>query len=420
MRRGTLFFICFLLMMFKLDAYAVEQNDGQDSLKNSEAQSTPNAFNPSISLIISGIYSNTSLDPANYRITGFERPVDKLGNPVTDIGPSQIGFGITETELAMNANVDPWFSGSVNIAMKPDNTISIEEAFFQTTALPNGLTVKAGRFFPAIGYLNEQHAHTWDFVDNPLAYMAFLGTQLGEDGIQANWVMPTDIFLEFGGLVGRGKDFPGTSTNNDGVGSGGGYLHLGGELGDENSWRLGASTFETYPVNEYFQEYSKAGALTQNSFIGRSRLYIADLVWKWAPHGNAVYTSFKLQGEYLQSNGSGTVTYDTAQTNSAAAFTSAQSGWYLQAVYKFMKEWRIGVRYDQLDSGNLNYGANNQNIQRYSYLPSKATVMLDYSLSEFSRFRLQYAQDNSRQSATDNQFFVQYQLSLGAHGAHKF
>ena len=46
--------------------------------------------------------------------------------------------------------------------------------------------------------------------------------------------------------------------------------------------------------------------------------------------------------------------------------------------------------------------------------------MFDYTPSEFSRFRLQYAQSKTRPGVTDNQFFLQYILTLGAHGAHKF
>jgi hypothetical protein len=33
---------------------------------------------------------------------------------------------------------------------------------------------------------------------------------------------------------------------------------------------------------------------------------------------------------------------------------------------------------------------------------------------------LQFAQDKSMQGVTDNQFTLQYIMSLGAHGAHKF
>ena len=41
-------------------------------------------------------------------------------------------------------------------------------------------------------------------------------------------------------------------------------------------------------------------------------------------------------------------------------------------------------------------------------------------MSEFSRLRAQYAWDNARDAATDEQFFLQYVYSLGVHGAHKF
>jgi hypothetical protein len=46
--------------------------------------------------------------------------------------------------------------------------------------------------------------------------------------------------------------------------------------------------------------------------------------------------------------------------------------------------------------------------------------MLDFSPSEFSRLRLQLAHDNSRRGLSDKQVFVQYIMSLGAHGGHKF
>ena len=138
----------------------------------------PNAFNPAISLILSGLYTRTSQDPANYAITGFPLP------PGAEIGPGTRGFSLAESELGFAASIDPWLRGAANIAIAADNSVSVEEAFVQTTSLGNGLSLKAGRFFSGIGYLNPQHAHTWDFVDNPLAYQAMLGTQYGDDGVQ--------------------------------------------------------------------------------------------------------------------------------------------------------------------------------------------------------------------------------------------
>jgi hypothetical protein len=87
-----------------------------------------------------------------------------------------------------------------------------------------------------------------------------------------------------------------------------------------------------------------------------------------------------------------------------------------------MPRWRAGLRYDQLDSGLAAVGALNAGnvISNYAFKPSRATLMLDYSPSEFSRLRLQLAKDQSRQGLPDNQLFIQYIMSLGAHGAHQY
>jgi hypothetical protein len=59
-------------------------------------------------------------------------------------------------------------------------------------------------------------------------------------------------------------------------------------------------------------------------------------------------------------------------------------------------------------------------ISNYAFNPSRFTWMVDYSPSEFSRIRLQLAHDNSRQGLAENQMFLQYIMSLGAHGAHQY
>jgi len=47
--------------------------------------------------------------------------------------------------------------------------------------------------------------------------------------------------------------------------------------------------------------------------------------------------------------------------------------------------------------------------------------MLDWSNSEYSLIRLQLARDNAfGPGVYNNQLFLQYIMSLGAHGAHKF
>ncbi len=376
------------------------------------------AFNPGISLILSGGYSNLSKDPSQYRITGFALP-----NGVLDDLRPQRGFSLGESELGIYASVDHLFYGGLNLAVHADNSVSAEEAFVQTTALSNGLTLKAGRFFSGVGYQNEQHAHTWDFVDTPLAYRAFLGGQLSNDGVQLRWLAPTDTFLEFGAEVGSGANFPGTDRNRNGAGGRAIFFHAGDDVGSSHSWRAGLSLLQASPRDRQWSDLDARATVVENSFSGRSRLAIIDGVWKWAPLGNARNTYLKLQGEYLRRTEKGDVTYDLTGASFGTltgAYAATQSGWTLQAVYQWTPYWRVGVRTERLDAGRPDFGANGLNLSGPSFAPARNAWMVDYNPSEFSRLRLQFAQDRSRQGITDNQIVLQYQMSLGAHGAHKF
>lgn len=370
---------------------------------NTPGGAGPNAFNPAISLILSGTYGRMSRDPAGYSVNGFALPA------ASDAGPIGRGFSLAESELGLSASIDPWLRGQANIALHPDNTLSVEEAYVQTTSLGNGLTLKAGRFFSGIGYLNEQHSHTWDFADNPLAYQLFLGTQFGDDGLQLRWLAPTELFLEAGAEVGRGRGFPGSDSSRNGAGATALFAHAGGDIGESQSWRAGLSLLNAKATDQTLLTSGALGSTTSSTFSGRTRVAVADFVWKWAPNGNATRTSFKLQGEYLRSKRDGNAV--------PGASDRPQSGGYLQAVYQFMPRWRVGLRTERLDSGNV---TDPDLMAAAAYRPRKESLMVDFNPSEFSRVRLQLARDRSRIGAADNQLLLQYQMSLGAHGAHGF
>lgn len=370
-----------------------------------------NAFNPALSLILSGGYTHTSQDPEAYTITGFQLPLDG------EIGPGGRGFSLAESELGISASIDPWLRGVAAIALAPENEVSVEEAYIQTTSLGHGLTLKAGRFFSGIGYLNPQHAHTWDFADNPLSYQAMLGRQYGDDGLQLTWLAPTEQFIELGVELGRGRGFPGGDNSRNGIGMAALTAHTGGDIGDSHTWRAGLSVLNARADGLGLAGTAADGSLLASAFSGSTRVWVADGVWKWSPNGNATRTSFKLQGEYLQSRHHGDLTPDGGDTT---AYRSTQSGWYLQGVYQFMPGWRVGLRTEQLDAGAPDYGAHNGIYSLTDYTPRKNSLMLDFNPSEFSRVRLQLAQDRSRQGAADNQVMLQYQMSLGAHGAHSY
>lgn len=284
--------------------------------------------------------------------------------------------------------------------------------------------------------MNEIHQHAWDFQDAPLPYKAFLGGRLNDDGVQLRWVAPTDLFIELGAEAARGRSFPGTDRNKNGSGAGTIFAHVGADWGTSIAWRGGVSYLRTSPEERGFEDGDSLTEAVTQSISGESKLWIADFVLKWSPQGNPASKNFKLQGEYFQRQESGTVTYDdslqaTPQFGGAFtdAYSSKQSGWYLQVVYQFMPRWRVGLRHDRLDHGTVDNAivssgagptAADFPLLMTEHDPKRNTVMVDWSPSEFSRLRLQIASDKSRAGVTDEQVLLQYIFSLGAHGAHRF
>ena len=371
------------------------------------------AFNPALSLVLAGTYTRLTQDPEAYAIDGF---VPSGG----EVGPPRRSFGLGESELGIAANIDPTLRGQMTVALAPEGGAEVEEAYIQTLALGGGATLKAGRFLSGIAYMNGQHAHAWDFADAPLAYKAMLGGQWKNDGLQAKWIAPTDLLVELGAELGAGGPFPSTDRNKNGNTVGALFAHVGGDAGDSASWRTGLSLLGTSPQDRQYDDVDSLGNGVTNAFAGRSRIWIADAVWK-QDFGRD--RKLIMQGEYFHRRENGTLAFDVNGANLGDDYRAKQAGYYAQAVYQFMPRWRVGYRYDRLDSGTVSLGATlspDDLPLLAGYKPKRNSLMVDFSASEFSRLRLQFARDESRRDVTDNQLWLQYVVSLGAHGAHRY
>ena len=385
------------------------------------AGSSASAFNPAISIVLGGHYADTSRDPEDWAMAGFM----PTGG---EVGPGERSFSLGESELTFAASVDPYFAAQLTAAITGEDEIEVEEAFFRTTALPAGFTVKGGRFFSGFGYLNEVHAHAWDFADQPLVYQAFFGNQRGQDGVQAKWIAPTDLLVEFGAETGNGDAFPGTREGGNGLNGTTLFAHMGGDIGDNASWRAGGAWIDLDAEGREYEDSDAAGLAVRNSFTGRSETWVADAVFKWVPGGNSALRYLKLQGEYMHRRETGDLEFDIENAALSDTYRSTQSGWYLQGVYQFRPRWRAGLRYDALDSGNPQIALVTSGALAAADFPAllpgdptRTTLMLDWNPSEFSRLRLQYAWDDARDRGdTDRQLQLQYLYGIGAHGAHKY
>lgn len=284
------------------------------------------------------------------------------------------GFSLGESEISFASNIDDKFYGQLTLAVEREDgedKLGVEEAYVDTTALAGGLAVRAGRFFSNIGYLNSHHAHTDSFFDRPLAYQLFLGEQYGDDGVQVRWVAPTATFLELGGEVFRGAPDASGVRQRGGLDTRTVFAHTGGSVGSESEWMAGVSMLDTSDTT----------------------LYIADGTWKWAPNGNFKDGGVTLRSEYLRDDD--------------------RSGAYVEVVHRLNRTWDLGYRYDRLwlDNGTPLLAA---------FDPDRHSAELTWRNSEFSLLRLQLSHGRSTATDNDNAVTVQYQTSLGAHGAHKF
>jgi len=157
-------------------------------------------------------------------------------------------------------------------------------------------------------------------------------------------------------------------------------------------------------------------------FEGDSKITGATAIYKWAPDGNYRERNVKLQFEYFNREEDGSLTLLNSSPLETSTLDSKQDGWYAQAVWKFARSWRTGLRYDKLDSDNTgsDTGVLDQaGLVTHGHQPQRVSIMAEWIPSEYSRIRLQYNRDDSYQ-LPDDQVYLQYTFSIGAHGAHAF
>ena len=367
-----------------------------------------NSFNPAIGVILNGTYGAFSSKDSH--MAGFAVPGEGARQDQ--------GLKLGESEINFVSNIDDKFSGNLTASFtseKGEDQLGIEEAFVQTLpgmGLPSGLSVKAGRALWTLGYLNEQHAHTDDFVDRPLPYRVFLGNAYNDDGAEVSYILPTAIYSEVGGGVFRGDVYPFGSNSGRNPGAWSAFARIGNDIGDNQTWRVGAYTLS----GNAHERLSNDDTVIYN---GNSHLYIADVRYTFAPTGNSNEKELTLQSEVFRRNENGNYE-DTAASSGQVGTGGHASGWYAQGVYKFLPSWRAGVRYSQLISPSTPLGLLGSALDSSSYNPKAYAAMVDWSNSEFSRIRLQYNYEELARGQVDNQFLAQYIMSLGAHGAHKY
>ncbi|MBQ0832753.1 hypothetical protein [Marinobacter sp.] len=362
-----------------------------------------------LTLLATGTAANELNPDVSLTLDGYYKQNDSA------LSHREQAFGLGHTELSLSSPIDDLFSGRLTAVFEEhdgESEVLIEEAYLQTNGLPAGLSARAGRFLSQVGYLNSRHMHEDDFVERPAAYRALLGSHYYDTGLRLNALLPTPFFWQIGAEAFSGNQ---PSDGDKDIGVYALNTRVGGDLFVSQSWQAGLSYLHNRQTSaelgegEHNHDHSHGHEAGHDHSHGASytgkNLYLADAVWKWAPHGNTREQQFTLSAEYLYAD----------DLNEFATSDDYHEGWYVSGVHQFAPQWSAGVRYGEVDLRE----AHGDHFHSQSL--KETDLMLAWSRSHFSTLRLQYTHQSATGfSKADNTVSVQYVMSLGAHGAHGY
>jgi hypothetical protein len=370
--------------------------------------------------------------PGGYMNIGFDALADFGWSSESDVGSLQLGdhdpavrgFTIPNAELTLDGAVDPYFKGFASIVYKlePDGEtgVELEEVYFLTTSLPWNLQIKGGQFFAEFGRQNQQHPHSWAFVDQPLVLNRLFGPDgLRSQGARLSWLTPTSWYAEAMVSVLNSTGETAFSFRSDESSEIHGGVPGGGTVQDAGDLlvipRLSTS-FDLTETQTLLLGVSGAFGPNSSGPGANTQIYGADLFWKWkSATAMQGFPFVSLQAEGLLRK------YDAGQRVSLddPALTLPDEeltdrGMYAQLLWGIKPRWVTGLRGD-LAKGDDGAFDSELRARRLRVSPN-----VTWYPSEFSKIRLQYNYDDREGLGTDHSLWVQVEFMIGAHAAHKF
>lgn len=390
-------------------------------------------FNPSISVILDGLYYNDNRGGTAGELAaeadGFHSHGGEEEGHHHHGGAVDRGFSLRETELAFSGSVDPYFDAWAIVALA-DGEAEVEEAYLQTRRLLPGLQIKAGKFYSGIGHINKQHPHQWDFVDQALPYQLLFGGSINDTGVQINWLPNLPVYTLIGvealqgdneavaHHLGHSADHP-YFESKAGPRMWNAFLKVAPDVGVASALQ-GGVFYGTGRRHQELHDEDEDGVVDE-AFQGTTRFFGTDWVYKYESNRHYGAGNLTLQGEYLRRvKQLGLVAEGGEPLSGGPEVEFTQDAFYLQGLYGIAPRWTLGLRLEVAGMTNQVEGGEEAGEWGES---RRYAAALAFNPTEFSRLRLQFNRGRFSVGGVEesfNQVFLQFQISLGAHGAHKF
>ncbi len=315
----------------------------------------------------------------------FNPDMSVIGNVIAHAGDvnendPRDSIALEESELALEAAIDPYAKAKFFLSFG-EHEVSVEEGYAQFTSLPWDLTMKVGKMKAAFGKLNTQHPHVWPTIDAPLVNSTFFGDGLADSGVSVSKLIPAGpLAMEATAEVFRGS-VDGVfepKSQNDMMYVG--HLKAYHDITENSNVEIGGSWARgTLPESGLSSEFTGV-----------------DLTYRWKPLARSIYNSLIARGEAMLNDRDG-------QPDNAL-------GLYVGADYQFAQRWLAGFRVDSVERPD-----------DPSIRDRGESLTLTFRPSEFSLIRGQVRRtDYGDLPDVTNEFLLQLQFGIGAHGAHPF
>ena len=320
---------------------------------------------------------------ANY----FNPAISLVGNFLAAAGDNRGGelqnASLRESELGLQAVVDPYARADLYLSFGEEG-VEVEEGYVTLTSLPAQFLARVGRMRAHFGKVNTLHLHTLPWADDPLPVVNLLGDEgwIGTGVSVARLIPLGNTFSELTLDVLR-ADSPGLfAADSLGDLAWNAHYRVFSDLTDSSNLDLGLS----YAVGPNGVEPN-----TDTQLQG------LDVTYRWKPLQQGLYRGLILRGELYQSQ------RETDRLREDAV------GWYLSGEYQLAKRWWLGGRYEA-----------SERAAAPALRDTGEALLLTFSPSEFLQLRGELRRRDLAEGLTSDDFLLQLQFAIGAHGAHPF
>jgi len=296
---------------------------------------------------------------------------------------------LNETELSLQANVDPYARADffLSFARDPETGkygVEVEEGYLTTLSLPAQLQLKVGKFREAVGRINPTHPHALPFIDLPNAYVNYFGEEgLNDEGASLSWLIPNKkfyqeiVFQVTSGLSESPSFYRGDNNH---------LIYLGH-----------LKNFFTLSDNATL-ELGLTGITGPNDSSRTTSIAAADLTYKWKPVQMNTYRSVTWQSEFYYGHAN---LMENLSINSFGLYSFLQ--------YQLAKRWFLTGRYDYAQKPY------DKNIVEQAY-----SLTGGWYATEFSKIELEGKTTDDNVAKRFYQAWLRWIFVIGAHGAHQY